>query len=223
MNILHPLACILFPERCPYCGTVIDIGEIACKSCMKKLDKLQHPILSGASGFRVVSSFTYGGRVRRMILKIKYYERVQFLSQVAQIMAKDIREVYDGIRFDCITFVPMHKKDQRKREFNQSQLLAEHLAELLKIPCETLLIKNKLTKKQHTLKYQQRKNNLNGSFQIVDKELVKGKTILLIDDIVTSGITLGTCCKVLNRAKPQMICCAAIADANHHPAKSAII
>ena len=120
---------------------------------MKKLDKLQHPILSGASGFRVVSSFTYGGRVRRMILKIKYYERVQFLSQVAQIMAKDIREVYDGIRFDCITYVPMHKKDQRKREFNQSQLLAEHLAELLEIPCETLLIKNKLTKKQHTLKY----------------------------------------------------------------------
>ena len=217
------LACVLFPERCPYCRRVIEYNEIACPKCLKNLDKKQHPIIRGVFGFRVVSSFPYSGRVRHMILYIKYQEITQYLPQIAVIMAKDIRNQYDGIRFDYLTFVPMHWWDLDNRGFNQSEELAKELSKLLEIPYMATLKKTKRTKKQHKLKYAQRKTNLNGSIQLIDKELVKGKSILLIDDIVTSGFTLGACCKVLNRAKPEMICCATIANASFHPAENGVI
>ena len=223
MSFFYQLVCVLFPEHCPYCGCIIDPEQIACEKCRQKLDKRQKPIIRGASGFRCVSSFVYDGSVRRMILRIKYHERVQYLPQVAQILAKDIRTTYPDCRFDCLTSVPMHKKDLFKRVFNQAELLAKELSKLLDIPYEETLVKVKRTKKQHTLNYAKRKNNLNGAFNIIDKERITGKNILIIDDIITSGITLGTCCKVLNRAKPRLLCCATIANANARLPRSAII
>ena len=73
------------------------------------------------------------------------------------------------------------------------------------------------------MKYAKRKKNLIGAFRVTDKDSVKGKRILMIDDIITTGITLGTCCQTLNRANPQMICCATIANANHRIDDAAII
>ena len=73
--------------------------------------------------------------------------------------------------------------------------------------------KVKKTKKQHTLTYKERKTNLNGAFELIAKELIKDKNILIVDDIITSGNTLGECCKTLNKGKPKMICCATVASA----------
>ena len=223
MNILYTIYCQIFPERCPYCGDIIKSGAIACKKCLQKINVLQHPIFRGAGGYRCVSSFIYDGSVKRMILLVKYYDRIQYLPQVAKIMKKDILAAYDGITFDLITFVPMHEKDQKKRGFNQAKLLAKELSKLLGIPCAGTTQKIKRTKKQHRLNYQKRKTNLSGAFKVIDKDAVKGKNILIVDDIVTTGITLGTCCKTLNRAKPGLICCATIANANHRLPDAATI
>ncbi len=214
MNIFYKIYCLVYPERCPYCGEIIKSEHIACDSCTEKLDELQKPIYRGAYGYRCVSSFVYGGLVRRMILRIKYYERIQYLPQIAVILAKDIRAAYGDIQFDYLSAVPMHKKDLKTRGYNQAKLLAIELSKQLGIPYADTLQKVKHTKKQQRLKYQQRKKNLVGAFALIDKEAVKGKRILMIDDIITTGITLGTCCKVLNRAKPELICCATIANAN---------
>ncbi len=223
MKLLYPLFCAMFPERCPYCGVIIESGRIACDNCLKKLDSLQKPIVRGTFGYRCISSFLYDGLVRRMILRIKYHERIQYLPQIAVIMAKDIRKEYGAYHFDMISAVPMHKKDLQKRGYNQAVLLAKALSKLLEIPYADTLTKIKHTKKQQQLKYAQRKKNLIGAFEVIDKELIKEKSILMIDDIITTGITLGACCKTLNRAKPRMLCCATIANANQHLPESAII
>ena len=137
--------------------------------------------------------------------------------------AKDIENAYCGDEFDFITAVPMHKKDLKKRGYNQSALLAKELGKRLDLPYRETIDKIKQTKKQHNLKYNERKTNLNGAFKVIDKDAVKGKRILIIDDIITSGYTLGNCCKVLSRAKPALICCATIASAQNKYPESTVI
>lgn len=223
MTFARKLITLFFPERCPYCGKLVEPGEVACKNCMEEIRSKHLPIESGAKGFRCVSSFVYDGKVRRLILRIKYRDRTQFVDQVAAILADDITAYYGSDAFDLITCVPMYKKDLRNREYNQSELLAKALAKRLTLPYLDTLLKVKRTKKQHSLTYNERKTNLKGAFRLINKESVKGKNILLIDDIITSGYTLGECCKTLNRAKPGVVCCATIASAHQkYPSSTAI-
>lgn len=222
-NLLSSLRALLFPERCPFCGKLVEPDEIACKDCYEELRLKHSPITGGAVGFRCVSSFSYGGKVRRALLRIKYHDRVQYIAQFAAILADDITDTFGKDSFDIITAVPMHKKDVKERGYNQSEMLAKELSKLLGVPYADTVVKIKRTKKQHNLKFTERKTNLSGAFKLIDKEIVSGKRVLLIDDIITSGNTLGKCCKVISRAKPTKICCATIATAqNKFPEETVI-
>lgn len=223
MNFLRFLSVLFFPDRCPFCGKLVEPREIACPSCMGILRRKHLPIQSGAKGFRCISSFVYDGMIRRLILQIKYHNRTQFIPQIAEILASDIREIYGDKAFDIITAVPMFKKDLLDREYNQAALLAKEIGTILGIPYFDTLHKVKRTKKQHTLKYNDRKANLNGAFQLIKKEWINGKRILIIDDVVTSGYTLGNCCKTLSKASPELVCCATIASAQNKYPKSTVI
>ena len=223
MSFKRKLFTILYPERCPYCDTIINACELACESCYEELCRKHQPIPSGARGFRCISSFVYDGKVRRMILRLKYHDHIQHMPQIAVILAEDIRKVYGENAFDLVTCVPMHKKDLKKRGFNQSEKLAKALSRQLNLPfCETLH-KIRQTQQQHTLPYAERKKNLNGAFALIDQVDLTGQRILIVDDIITSGYTLGNCCRVLSKAKPALICCVTIASAqNKYPASTVI-
>ena len=223
MNPLYKLATLIFPDRCPYCNCLIKPERIACPRCFEILRQKHIPLSSGVSGYRCVSSFVYGGKVRRMIIRLKFYDRTQYIPQIARVTADDIKATFADIGFDCITYVPMHTKDEKKRGYNQSELLAKALSKELSLPCLDTLDKIKRTKKQHTLTYSQRRKNLSGAFKAKEGVDISGKSVLMIDDIITSGATLSTCCKALRRAKPKMICCATIASAkNVYPEESVI-
>lgn len=223
MEFVRKLTALFYPERCPYCSALIEATEIACEVCYDKIRRKHIPIPSGARGFRCISTFVYDGRVRRMILRLKYHDRTQYIPQIAALLARDIENTYRGEEFDLITAVPMYKSDLKKRGYNQSALLARELGRLLDLPYHETIDKIKRTKKQHHLNYKERKTNLNGAFKVIDKDSVKGKRILMIDDIITSGYTLGNCCKVLSRAKPALICCATIASVQNKYPESTVI
>lgn len=223
MEFVRKLTALFYPERCPYCSSLINATRIACEKCYDEIRRKHSPIPSGAKGFRCISTFVYDGRVRRMILRMKYHDRTQYIPQIAELLTADVENAYNGEEFDFITAVPMYRKDLRNRGYNQSALLAKELGKRLELPYLETIEKIKRTKKQHHLKYKERKTNLNGAFKLIDKDAVKGKRILIIDDIITSGFTLGKCCNVLSRAKPQLICCATIASAqNKYPESTAI-
>lgn len=213
MEYLRYLGALIYPEYCPYCSRMIEPLQIACAVCYNEVRRKHLAIPCGARGFRCVSSFVYGGKVRRMVLRIKYRECIQHLRQIIGIFADDINKAYGETAFDFITCVPMYGSDENKREYNQSKLLAKELSNHLGIPYLDALKKVKKTKKQHTLTYKERKTNLNGAFELIAKELIKDKNILIVDDIITSGNTLGECCKTLSKGKPKMICCATVASA----------
>lgn len=223
MNPLYKIATLIFPERCPYCGCLIESEEIACPGCFEILRQKHIPLKSGVSGYRCVSSFVYGGKVRRMIIRMKFHDRTQYIPQIAKVTSDDIKAVFNGICFDSISYVPMHPKDKKSRGYNQSELLAKALSKELSIPCLNTLDKIKRTKKQHTLTYSQRRKNLSGAFKTVEDAAINGKSILIVDDIITSGATLSACCKALKRSNPKMICCATIASAkNVYPENTVI-
>lgn len=223
MEFVRKLTALFYPERCPYCSALIEATEIACEKCYDEIRRKHIPIPSGARGFRCISTFAYDGSVRRMILRLKYHDRTQYIPQIAALLARDIENAYRGETFDFITAVPMYKRDLKNRGYNQSTLLAKELGRLLDLPYRETIDKIKRTKKQHHLKYRERKTNLNGAFKVIDKDSVKSKRILIIDDIITSGYTLGNCCKVLSRAKPALICCATIASAQNKYPESTVI
>ena len=223
MNLYRHFISVFYPERCPFCNDLIEAKDVACEKCLRQLSENRRPIIRGAGGFRCVSSFPYEGNVRRMLIRIKFYERIQHIRQSAVFLADDVRTCYEGIDFDCITAVPMHPKDQKARGFNQCELLAQELSKLLGTPFQPTLEKIKRTRKQHHLKFRERRKNLAGAFRIIDKDSIKGKRILIVDDIVTTGNTLGACCKMLARAKPELICCATIANASLPESKKPMI
>lgn len=197
------------PEHCPFCTTVIEHDELCCKSCLKSTPA--NGILQGVTGgYRCTSVHLYKGKLKRGMLRFKFKRKTQYSEQLAFFLYQNIERNYPDMVFDYITYVPMHEKSQRKRGFNQCELLAKDLSKLMQIPCRTSLAKTKNTTPQHKLSRKKRRTNLKGAFKVIDKKAVCGKSILIIDDIVTTGSTLGECAKTLQKCKPAHICCATV-------------
>ena len=108
--------------------------------------------------------------------------------------------------FNLLIPVPLHKKRLKERGYNQSELLAKEISSALEIPlnCE-VLEKVKYTLPQFNLNEKERMENIRGAFELKNIELIKGKKLLIIDDIFTTGITVHEVCRVLRKGKPESI------------------
>ena len=110
-----------------------------------------------------------------------------------------------------LTFVPMGTAQEQQRGYNQAELLAKELAKEWKLPCKRLLRKVKKTRTQHKLPAQERRENVKGAFRVCRK--IRGKRIVLCDDIVTTGATLEECAEMLYAAGAEKIVAVTVASA----------
>ncbi len=209
-NTKRKLLAIFFPERCPYCTDVIKPLEYACEDCRESMPSESFRMLV-AGMYEVFSPFPYEGKFKDAVLSLKFGKRRQFAPQLAEITAERLKSYKDVSDFDVITFVPLHGDTLKDRGFNQSELLARYLSEQLNIPCEALLIKTKKNKPQHKLPAKDRKKNVEGVFGCVDKKLIKDRNIILVDDIVTTGLTLSECINTLRSKGAKEIFCVTFA------------
>lgn len=207
------LLAAFFPERCLGCGQVVRPGEGLCAPCKAKLGRVSLPVcpLCGCGKDRctckgkrrqfdgVVAPWYYEGVAKTGVLRFKSGGREYAAPYLAGQMAKHLRTCCEQLPFDGITFVPMHKDDQRKRGFNQSRLLAQQIGSLLHLPVLELLAKVQQTAPQKGLNAAARAGNLLGVFDLIDPSAarVQGKTLLLVDDVITTGATLNECAKML--------------------------
>ena len=172
-------------KTCKRCGMGIDGEEDYCGNCA--FDKLYFD--------RAYSALVYDGAVRDSILKFKFAGYGNFASVFAKHMAA--LSVKQGLEFDVVSYVPMSKNAFKERGYNQAGLLAERFCYILECSeklCNAI-IKIKETERQETLGKNERKNNLVGAYKCVAD--VKGKRVLVIDDVKTTGATLNECAKVL--------------------------
>lgn len=211
MSIISKILSILYPRRCPYCRNIIEENEYACENCRNDFPK--EDILSGAYGHRCVSPFVYKDNYKKALLTFKFHDKEQYAPLLSFPMYESIKRQYADITFDIVTCVPMHKKDFAKKGYNHSKLLAKEIAKLMGVTYIDTLSKIKFTQKQHKLPTAKRKTNLKGAFKLADKSLVKDKTILLVDDVITTGATLTSCIKELSKGKPKNIYCITLTNA----------
>lgn len=132
--------------------------------------------------------------------RIKYHNKREYLDFYSQVMAARYETIISRMNADALIPIPIHRARYRKRGFNQAQVLAEKLGELLGIPvCPRALKRRKKTDPQKDLTAAQRLKNLEEAFEV--GELPAGvRTVILIDDIYTTGSTIEACTRVLKKA-----------------------
>lgn len=205
------LLSILFPERCKYCNKVIDLRETICKTCRNTLHTIGKGICKkcgvetefchcdGRKIFyeAVCAPFYYDGAATKGLHNLKFRNH----PEIAKVFAKDMAECfinnYSDYDFDYCTFVPSTKEDLKKRGYNQAKLLAENMCSFINLECKELLFKAFSTVPQHTLGGIERSGNLLGAFTVNEEFDIENKSILLCDDIKTTGSTLNECAKTL--------------------------
>jgi ComF family protein len=139
--------------------------------------------------------------LRRVVQKFKYGRKVSLGKPLGQLMARGCGEFLEQREIDVIVPVPLHPKRLRWRGFNQSVLLAREVSRLFEIPLDPfVLYRSKETPPQTQLKEDERRRNVRGAFSLNPQKPVKGKRVLLIDDVYTSGATVNECSRSLKRA-----------------------
>lgn len=187
-------------DTCPVCGRKNFAPEI-CLECKGRLPLYR----------RAVSPFVYIDGAAALISRFK-----NGAAHLKGYFAEKIREKLVGFeKIDFITFIPITAKKLKRRGYNQSRLLAESLSEKVLTPVEATLEKVKETPDQKGLSRRDREKNLEDCFKVTDRRKVKGKTILLVDDVMTTGATLDAAAKRLLAAGAAAVFAATVASVEY--------
>lgn len=145
---------------------------------------------------KAISCIEYSDISKSMILGFKYKNKTYMAKYISNIMKEKLD--LENIKFDYITFVPLHKKRMRKRGFNQSEKIAKELGKMIDIPILDCIYRKSNTNRLYNLNRKERKIELKNAFLVKENiDYANGKNILLIDDIFTTGSTVNEISKLL--------------------------
>lgn len=195
------LKSLLFPTKnlCYLCKEKSsNIKNFTCSQCYENLDFVHKEIdIDSIYVDRAFYVLSYNRYIKELIHGFKFNGKSYLYKPFAEFVV-DMLIKKDMVDFDLIMYVPIHRRKEAIRGYNQCQLLAQYISEGLELPISKWnLIKQKWTKEQNTLSKIERLSNLEGSFFIKYPGEISGKRILLIDDLLTTGSTFNECSKVL--------------------------
>lgn len=206
----------LFPRRCPICDKAIREEEYICPGCAVRIRPIQWEkcIKCGKSipdggncvcydcsrkihyydrGFAI---FEYGD-VKQSLYRFKYNGRAEYAAFYALAAVKEYGRILRGLKLDAIIPVPIHRKRLSQRGYNQAEELGRELAKRINVPCiSDYVIRQKATKPLKLLDEEERINNLKKAF-ITRSNGVKLKSVIVVDDIYTTGATVDSIAEVL--------------------------
>ncbi|MCD7921477.1 MAG: ComF family protein [Clostridiales bacterium] len=208
----------LYPPRCPACDGIsaygicdrcrrdlVYIRDDFCMKCGKPLAGEQDEYCADCGKKRHYfdqgrALFSYQGRIRPSLYRLKYANRREYAAVYGREMADSLGGWVRQMRITKIVPIPLHPSRQRKRGYNQADLLAKVIGRCLDLPVDTqLLCRVRKTAPQKTLTSRQRKENLAGAFQ-TRSAIRPGERILLVDDIYTTGNTADAAALCLKRS-----------------------
>ena len=216
MTLLDTVLDLFFPTKCVFCHKLTQTGETVCKACAKNLPFVSKELQQQSFPHIpvCVSPLFYEGVVRESLLRYKFSGASCYAKTYGDFLRKCIDE--NGISCDIITWVPLSSLRLRKRGYDQARLLAQELAIRSGIPCLRLLKKTRNTSAQSLAGgAANRKQNISRAYAALDQKSIKGKKILLVDDIVTTGSTLTECARILSGAGASSV--SAVTLARHRP------
>lgn len=209
------LSNMIFPNTCEVCGKTLVRGEkIICLGCHYNLplckitnftDNFIHQrLMRDVPIDRATSLFFYyrGNSYTNLILSAKYRGRPKIIYQLAHNFAEQLatNDFFDGI--DLIIPVPMHRRKQRQRGYNQTEYIARGISDATGLPISDNIVAHRPHATQTRKTAADRWAGLNDVFSIKYPEELTDRHILIVDDIITTGSTLHHCCKTLYTAAP---------------------
>lgn len=228
----------IFPKRCVSCGK---FGSYLCSVCLAKVEFIEHPVCPicqrqavggkthpgcysrySLDGLVVVAR--YRGAIRSAIRKIKYRWVTDIESTLGDLMVDNLWK-FDFPADSVLVPIPLHPKRKRWRGFNQAELLTDYLSKKFGSKTSDLLIRTVDTKPQVGLKKDKRRENIRGAFALrfapfdtqgkqgkpSEGSSIRGKNLILVDDVFTSGATMMEAAKVLKRAGAKSVWAMAVA------------
>ncbi|SHH76295.1 comF family protein [Sporobacter termitidis DSM 10068] len=216
MSIFVSILDLLFPPKCIFCGKFLKKGsDCLCPACSETLPFTKGANVSQKGEFYdvCVSPLLYEGDVRKSILRFKFKGAVAYADCYGRLLGDCIKENLAG-KFNLITWVPLSVKRAKDRGYDQAMLLALAAALTLDDVAVETLVKSTHVQAQSSITGKDlRRANVSGVYELKDRELIAGKHILLIDDIVTTGSTLSECARTLLMGGAESVVCATLARA----------
>ena len=222
MKLIHRCLDLLYPPKCVFCDALLQEDETYfCRSCGEKVPMAEGVDLcrKGTYFDKCIAPLYYQGMVRDSFLDYKFHEKTWRAATYAAFLEPYVRKEFPVL--DVVTWVPLSRRSQKDRGYDQSELVARELAKLLGLPCEKLLEKVRNTQQQSRLDLpEERRANVLGAYSLKKNISVKGQSILVVDDVITTGSTIDECCRVLVTAGAAEVHCAAVAQATGKERKS---
>ena len=214
MLMLEWVMQLLFPRRCVLCRRLLKKNETdLCRECRIETPEYPNPKrkLQFLDSFAAV--WYYEDDVRRSLLRYKFYGARSYASAYGAILAMKLAQLHpDG--FDVLTWVPVSRLRRLRRGYDQVELLAVAVGRELGIRPVSVLKKIRHNRQQSRIRDDAaRRANVLGAYRVTDPEAIRGKRVLLLDDIYTTGSTVGECARVLLTEGAKEVHCAAIAVA----------
>ncbi len=238
-RFLAAIVDLFYPRDCFFCDAPVDApGRMVCPPCKRGILPPGHArcaicsaeLAHGLSGAficsaccsappayaRAVVGAKFSGYVRALLIYFKYLHGFWLCRDLVDILEPVCRAAFAEEAIDLVAPVPMSRRKKNRRGYNQAALLARELANRLNLPCSERILARADALTQTRMTAAERRRNARRSFSVRRfPEKLKGKTILLVDDVMTTGSTFSTCARLLKRAGAGRVLVAAVARTPH--------
>ncbi len=199
---------VLGEKSCLKCGKMLLAEEEYCLDCQNHEKHFD----------RAVSAVTYTGAAIELVTGLKFHGKRYLAEPMAKWMTDRVLEFETA--FDVVIPVPLHANRRKERGYNQSELLAETIAESLSLPLDlTSVVREKDTLASSSLEggRKAREENMKGAFRLLSKENTAGKRVLIVDDVITTGTTSSCLAEVLKKGGAEKVYVVTFASTRENP------